>query len=174
MGEFGAVSVISGNIIGRTQTLTLFVEAAYKVLERNCLVIMADGFQSNLCIIRFVFGLTERWVTSAWSQKFLAWLVKSLYFLSKTVGWRFLKVVTLMWLVQEYNTQGAFSAALLLSVFAVITLFIKVCMSLWKYSWNSCFLARCFQTGLEHKKDSEVWSSSHNRCACSCLIITFF
>ncbi|BBN13743.1 sulfate/thiosulfate transport system permease protein [Marchantia polymorpha subsp. ruderalis] len=55
MGEFGAVSVISGNIIGRTQTLTLFVEAAYK----------------------------------------------------------------------EYNTQGAFSAALLLSVFAVITLFIK-------------------------------------------------
>jgi sulfate transport system permease protein len=30
MGEFGAVSVISGNIIGKTQTLTLFVEAAYK------------------------------------------------------------------------------------------------------------------------------------------------
>ena len=31
MGEFGAVSVISGNIIGRTQTLTLYVEGAYKV-----------------------------------------------------------------------------------------------------------------------------------------------
>lgn len=31
MGEFGAVSVISGNIIGQTQTLTLFVESAYKV-----------------------------------------------------------------------------------------------------------------------------------------------
>lgn len=30
MGEFGAVSVISGNIIGRTQTLTLYVESAYK------------------------------------------------------------------------------------------------------------------------------------------------
>lgn len=30
MGEFGAVSVISGNIIGRTQTLTLYVEGAYK------------------------------------------------------------------------------------------------------------------------------------------------
>eukprot|EP00887_Chlorella_sp_A99_P008027 scaffold12.g8027.t1 len=30
MGEFGAVSVISGNIIGQTQTLTLFVESAYK------------------------------------------------------------------------------------------------------------------------------------------------
>lgn len=30
MGEFGAVSVVSGNIIGKTQTLTLFVESAYK------------------------------------------------------------------------------------------------------------------------------------------------
>lgn len=30
VGEFGAVSVISGNIIGQTQTLTLFVESAYK------------------------------------------------------------------------------------------------------------------------------------------------
>lgn len=34
MGEFGAVSVISGNIIGQTQTLTLFVESAYKVGKR--------------------------------------------------------------------------------------------------------------------------------------------
>lgn len=30
MGEFGAVSVISGNIIGQTQTMTLYVESAYK------------------------------------------------------------------------------------------------------------------------------------------------
>ncbi|CAD7700640.1 unnamed protein product [Ostreobium quekettii] len=30
VGEFGAISVISGNIIGQTQTLTLFVESAYK------------------------------------------------------------------------------------------------------------------------------------------------
>lgn len=30
MGEFGAVQVISGNIIGQTQTLTLFVESSYK------------------------------------------------------------------------------------------------------------------------------------------------
>ena len=36
MGEFGAVSVISGNIIGRTQTLTLYVEGAYKVLMCSC------------------------------------------------------------------------------------------------------------------------------------------
>lgn len=34
MGEFGAVSVISGNILGKTQTLTLFVESAYKVRNR--------------------------------------------------------------------------------------------------------------------------------------------
>ncbi|MFS8882913.1 sulfate ABC transporter permease subunit CysW [Synechococcus sp. R55.3] len=30
MGEFGAVAVVSGNIIGRTQTLPLFVEDAYR------------------------------------------------------------------------------------------------------------------------------------------------
>jgi sulfate transport system permease protein len=30
MGEFGAVAVVSGNIAGRTQTLPLFVEDAYK------------------------------------------------------------------------------------------------------------------------------------------------
>jgi len=30
MGEFGAVSVVSGNIAGKTQTLPLFVEEAYK------------------------------------------------------------------------------------------------------------------------------------------------
>jgi sulfate/thiosulfate transport system permease protein len=30
MGEFGAVSVVSGNIIRKTQTLPLFVEEAYK------------------------------------------------------------------------------------------------------------------------------------------------
>ena len=30
MGEFGAVAVVSGNIAGKTQTLPLFVEEAYK------------------------------------------------------------------------------------------------------------------------------------------------
>jgi len=30
MGEFGAVSVVSGNIAGKTQTLPLFVEEVYK------------------------------------------------------------------------------------------------------------------------------------------------
>lgn len=33
MGEFGAVSVVSGNIAGRTQSLPLFVEEAYKQYE---------------------------------------------------------------------------------------------------------------------------------------------
>lgn len=33
MGEFGAVSVVSGNIIGKTQSLPLFVEDAYKQYE---------------------------------------------------------------------------------------------------------------------------------------------
>jgi sulfate/thiosulfate transport system permease protein len=30
MGEFGAIAVVSGNITGKTQTLPLFVEEAYK------------------------------------------------------------------------------------------------------------------------------------------------
>ena len=30
MGEFGAISVVSGSIVGRTQTLPIFVEQAYK------------------------------------------------------------------------------------------------------------------------------------------------
>lgn len=30
MGEFGAVAVVSGSIVGRTQTLPLYVEEAYK------------------------------------------------------------------------------------------------------------------------------------------------
>jgi sulfate/thiosulfate transport system permease protein len=38
MGEFGAVSVISGNIIGQTQTLTLFVESAYKEYNSGTLL----------------------------------------------------------------------------------------------------------------------------------------
>jgi len=38
MGEFGAVAVISGNIIGQTQTLTLFVESAYKVGSHSHIV----------------------------------------------------------------------------------------------------------------------------------------
>lgn len=51
MGEFGAVSVVSGNIIGHTQTLTLFVESSYKEYntgERGGGKESADGV-SALC-----------------------------------------------------------------------------------------------------------------------------
>lgn len=46
MGEFGAVAVISGNIIGQTQTLTLFVESAYK--EYNTTAAFAAAFLLSL------------------------------------------------------------------------------------------------------------------------------
>ncbi|HEY9597713.1 MAG TPA: sulfate ABC transporter permease subunit CysW [Allocoleopsis sp.] len=35
MGEFGAVVVVSGNIVGKTQTLPLFVEEAYKQYDTS-------------------------------------------------------------------------------------------------------------------------------------------
>lgn len=49
MGEFGAVSVISGNIIGKTQTLTLFVESAYKVREGVLAGSALFGARPRLC-----------------------------------------------------------------------------------------------------------------------------
>lgn len=50
VGEFGAVAVVSGNIIGRTQTLTLFVESAYK--EYN-----ADGaFAASVLLCLMALG----------------------------------------------------------------------------------------------------------------------
>lgn len=73
MGEFGAVAVISGNIIEQTQTATLYVEAAYKVCCCGCTKAPA-GFKT--------------------------WL-------------------------QEYNTEGAFSAAVLLSALAMGTIVVK-------------------------------------------------
>ena len=33
LGEFGAVSVISGHIVGKTETLTLHVEAQYQQFD---------------------------------------------------------------------------------------------------------------------------------------------
>jgi sulfate transport system permease protein len=35
LGEFGAVSVVSGNFIGKTQTLTLYVQGAYENFDTN-------------------------------------------------------------------------------------------------------------------------------------------
>ena len=51
MGEFGAVAVISGNIIGQTQTLTLFVESAYK--EYNTTAAFAAA-----CLLSFLSVIT--------------------------------------------------------------------------------------------------------------------
>ena len=60
MGEFGAVSVISGNIIGRTQTLTLFVEAAYKEYNPEA-AFSASVILSMLALATLVLkGLVER------------------------------------------------------------------------------------------------------------------
>ncbi|KAK9834381.1 hypothetical protein WJX74_000237 [Apatococcus lobatus] len=50
MGEFGAVSVISGNIIGKTQTLTLFVESSYKEYNNEA----AFSASVLLCVIALI------------------------------------------------------------------------------------------------------------------------
>jgi len=51
MGEFGAVSVVSGSIIGRTATLPIFVEQAYKNYQTT------TAFSAAL-ILGFLAGLT--------------------------------------------------------------------------------------------------------------------
>lgn len=54
MGEFGAVSVVSGNIAGDTQTLPLFVETAYKEYETQA-AYSASVALSLLAIVTLVF-----------------------------------------------------------------------------------------------------------------------
>lgn len=53
MGEFGAISVISGNIIGRTQTLTLYVEGAYKEYNTEA-AFSASVLLSTLALLSLV------------------------------------------------------------------------------------------------------------------------
>ncbi|UZQ56024.1 sulfate ABC transporter permease subunit CysW [Trichothermofontia sichuanensis B231] len=58
MGEFGAVAVVSGNIVGKTQTLPLFVEQAYKEYQTQaaftaavvlaCLAVVTIGLKELL------------------------------------------------------------------------------------------------------------------------------
>lgn len=50
MGEFGAVAVVSGNIAGKTQTLPLFVEEAYKNYQTSA----AFGAASILALLAVV------------------------------------------------------------------------------------------------------------------------
>jgi sulfate transport system permease protein len=60
MGEFGAVSVVSGNIIGFTQTLPLFVETAYKEYNSQS-AYSASVALALLAIVTLVFkGILDR------------------------------------------------------------------------------------------------------------------
>ncbi|MBD2089844.1 sulfate ABC transporter permease subunit CysW [Microcoleus sp. FACHB-1515] len=54
MGEFGAVSVVSGNIAGKTQTLPLFVEEAYKQYETQA-AFSAAVLLALLAVVTLIF-----------------------------------------------------------------------------------------------------------------------
>lgn len=66
MGEFGAVSVVSGNIIGQTQTLTLFVESAYK--EYNTSAAFSASFILSLMALGTLAG--KAWVESMANREY--------------------------------------------------------------------------------------------------------
>jgi sulfate transport system permease protein len=53
LGEFGAVKIVSGNIVGRTQTATMVVEQKYQDFERASAYSAAFilAFSSILCIV---------------------------------------------------------------------------------------------------------------------------
>ncbi|MBW4464550.1 MAG: sulfate ABC transporter permease subunit CysW [Pegethrix bostrychoides GSE-TBD4-15B] len=53
MGEFGAVAVVSGNIVGKTQTLPLFVEEAYKQYKTES-AYSAAGVLAGLAVVTMV------------------------------------------------------------------------------------------------------------------------
>lgn len=54
MGEFGAVAVVSGNIVGKTQTLPLFVEQAYKEYQTQA-AFTAATVLACLAVVTIVF-----------------------------------------------------------------------------------------------------------------------
>ena len=58
MGEFGAVSVISGNILGRTQTLTQYVESMYKEYETES----AFSAAVVLSLLAFITLFLKEWL----------------------------------------------------------------------------------------------------------------
>eukprot|EP00898_Chlorokybus_atmophyticus_P005109 jgi/Chlat1/559/Chrsp103S01132 len=60
VGEFGAVSVISGNIIGQTQTLTLYVESAYKEYQTQAAFSASVILSSLAFMTLFVKEALER------------------------------------------------------------------------------------------------------------------
>ncbi|TFI53319.1 sulfate ABC transporter permease subunit CysW [Mastigocladus laminosus UU774] len=60
MGEFGAVSVVSGNIAGKTQSMPLFVEDAYKQYETEA-AYSAAVILALLAVVTLVLkGILER------------------------------------------------------------------------------------------------------------------
>lgn len=62
MGEFGAVSVVSGNIAGKTQTLPLFVEEAYKQYHTES-AYTAAVLLACLAIVTMVAKALVEWKT---------------------------------------------------------------------------------------------------------------
>ncbi len=54
MGEFGAVSVVSGSILGKTQTLPLYVEEAYKQYHTEA-AYTAATLLAGLAIVTLIF-----------------------------------------------------------------------------------------------------------------------
>jgi sulfate/thiosulfate transport system permease protein len=59
LGEFGAVSVVSGNIAGKTQTLSLYVEDAYKQYQTQA----AFAAALLLGLLGLVTLAVQEWVT---------------------------------------------------------------------------------------------------------------
>lgn len=117
MGEFGAVAVISGNIIGQTQTLTLFVESAYKVgcwsscyaRVRPCAC--CPGTQACRTGMQDVHDLLSRRGCPAPASVPSCPLTYPA--LHHPAG------------LQEYNSEAAFAAAVLLSFLALFTLLVS-------------------------------------------------
>jgi sulfate/thiosulfate transport system permease protein len=58
MGEFGAVSVVAGNITGKTQTLPIFVEQAYKNYQTEA----AFGAATILALLAVVTLVLKEWL----------------------------------------------------------------------------------------------------------------
>ncbi|WP_088894318.1 sulfate ABC transporter permease subunit CysW [Leptolyngbya ohadii] len=60
MGEFGAVAVVSGNIVGKTQTLPLFVEEAYKQYQTQAAYTAATLLACLAIVTLIVKEVVER------------------------------------------------------------------------------------------------------------------
>src|SRR5205807_6270188 len=57
LGEFGAVAVVSGRLVGRTQTATLFVEERYQNFDQPAAYAMAVALAAVAVVILLVLNL---------------------------------------------------------------------------------------------------------------------